>query len=77
MSIFRKFSNKKVRVRFNSDKAGDVTLFGREQIETFKALKNGHVYEAIAYHDQFGRIASVKLREFPKVFLSARMFDFS
>ncbi len=77
MNIFRKFSNKKVRVRFNSDKAGDVTLFGREQIETYKALKNGHVYEAIAYPDQFGRIVSVKLRDFPKVYLSARMFDFS
>ena len=77
MSIFRKFSNKKVRVRFNLKKAGEVTLFGREQVETFRALKDGHVYETIAYHDQFGRIKSVKLKQFPKVFLSARMFDFS
>ncbi len=77
MSIFRKFLPKKVHVRFNSDRAGEVTLFGREQIETFKALKNGHVYEAIAYRDQFGRFESVKLRDFPKVYLSARMFDFS
>ena len=77
MSIFRKFPNKKVRVRFNSEKAGSVTLFGREQIETFNALKNGHVYEAIAFPDQFGRIKSVKLKDFPKVSLSARMFDFT
>lgn len=77
MSIFRKFPNKKVHVQFNSKKAGEVTLFGREQFETFRALKDGHVYEAIAYHDQFGTIKSVKLKEFPKVFLSARMFDFS
>lgn len=77
MSIFRKFPNQKVRVRFNSEKARSVTLFGREQIETFNVLKNGHVYEAIAYHDKFGRIKSVKLKQFPKVFLSARMFDFS
>ncbi len=61
MSIFRKFLPKKVHVRFSSDKAGEVTLFGREQIETFKALKNGHVYEAIAYRDQFERFESVNL----------------
>ena len=77
MSIFRKFPNKKVRVCFNLKKAREVTLFGREQIETFNALKNGHVYEAIAYPDQFGRFKSVKLKDFPKVYLSARMFDFS
>ena len=76
MSIFRKFP-KKVRVQFNSEKARSVTLFGREQVETFRLLKDGHVYEAIAYPDQFGRFKSVKLKQFPKVFLSARMFDFS
>ena len=56
MSIFRKFPNKKVRVCFNLKNAREVTLLGREQIETYNALKNGHVYEATAYHDQFGRI---------------------
>lgn len=77
MSIFRKFQNKKVRVCFNLKKAREVTLFGRKQIETFNALKNGHVYEATAYHDQFGTIKWVKLKDFPKVSLSARMFDFT
>lgn len=77
MSIFRKFPNKKVRVCFNLKKAREVTLLGREQIETYNALKNGHVYKATAYHDQFGRIVWIKLKDFPKVSLSARMFDFT
>lgn len=77
MSIFKKFPNKNVRVRFNSKKADEVTLFGREQIEAVNSLKNGRVYDAIAYFDQFGTVKSLRLKDFPKVYLSARMFDFS